>query len=253
MKASLDLLENFFCDFDQSNWGYSEQQIAEAEAKLSVSFPKVLKQYYTRFGTCPYIQQEGNNIPVPLDLEELYIPDTTYNAPHHTPEELDFLVFYSYSSVSAIDFGIRLSDLGLEDPPVYFCDYGNTSWMLENTSLLNFLITSAFWQIAYEARLEYSLDVDQFSYDSEELPDLECYITGLGMNDYELENLSGEVHYYRIFLKDSVILASETNEWEVATEPPDNEVIWLTAASTDRKKIQAIKKIPDLLWEENDI
>lgn len=221
----------------------TEQLLYEIE---NVSFPKVLKQYYSMFGTCPYILQEGNNIPVPLDLEELYIPDATYNAPHYTPQELDFLVFYSYSSVSAIDFGIRLSDLSLENPPVYCCDYGNTSWMLENTSLLNFLITSAFWQIAYEARLEYSLNVDQFTYDSEELLDLECYITELGMNDYELENLSGEVHYYRIFLKDSVILASEI-------DPLDNEVIWLTAASIDRKKIQEIKKLPDIFWEENDI
>lgn len=253
MKASLDLLEKFFCGCDQRNWGYSEQQIADAQARLSVSFPKVLKQYYTRFGACPYIRQDGNNIPVPLALEELYIPDSTYNAPHYTPKELDFLIFYSYSSVSAIDFGIRLSDLALEDPPVYFCDYGNTSWMLESTSLLNFFVVSAFWQIAQESRLEYSMNVDQFSFDSKELPDFESYITKLGMKDYELENLSGEVHYYRIFVKDNVILAGETNEWEVAAEQPDNEVIWLTAASTDRERVQAMKKVPDLLWEEEEV
>ena len=113
MKASLTLLEDFFRDCDQSNWGYSTEQITAAETKLSVSFPSILRQYYTRFGACPYIQDYGNNIPVPLALEDIFIPDSTYNAPHCVPEELDFLVFYSIVDVSAIDYGIRLSDLAL--------------------------------------------------------------------------------------------------------------------------------------------
>ncbi len=125
MKASLNLLEDFFRNCDQSNWGYSKEQIAVAEAKLSVSFPKILRHSYTRFGVCPYIQDYGNNIPVPLVLEDIFIPDSTYNAPHYVPEELDFLVFYIIVDVSAIDYGIRLSDLILDAPPVYLCNNGD--------------------------------------------------------------------------------------------------------------------------------
>lgn len=249
MKASLTLLEDFFRDCDRSNWGYSKEQITAAEAKLSVSFPKVLRQYYTRFGACPYIQDYGNNIPVPLALEDLFIPDSTYNAPHYVPKELDFLVFYSIVDVSAIDYGIRLSDLILEDPPVYFCDYGDTSWRLENPSLLNFLVTSAFWQMAEESRLDYSLNIDSWDfYSLQEQPNLAPYRIGLGMNDHELEVLSTPVRYYRIFLRDGVLLACETDEWAI-TEPPWDFFEWLTVASTNREKIQAIKKIPDLRWE----
>ncbi len=249
MKASLTLLEDFFRGCDQSNWGYSKEQIAAAESKLSVSFPKVLRQYYARFGTCPYIQDYGNNIPVPLALEDIFIPDSTYNAPHYVPEELDFLVFYSIVDVSAIDYGIRLSDLALEDPPVYFCDYGDTSWRLENPSLLNFLVTSAFWQMAEESRLDYSLNIDSWDfYSLQEQPNLAPYRIGLGMNDHELEVLSTPVRYYRIFLRDGVLLACETDEWAI-TEPPWDFFEWLTVASTNREKIQAIKKIPDLRWE----
>lgn len=250
MKASLTLLEEFFHDSDQSGWGYSDSEIAAAEARLSVTFPKVLKEYYSRFGTCPYIRDEGNNIPVPFELEDFFIPDAAYNAPHYTPKELDFLIFSVFTSVSAIEFGIRLSDLALEDPPVYFCAYGNTSWYLDNPSLLNFLVTSAFWQIAQESRLAYSLDISHFDL---EPPELNCYVSGLGMNEHELENLSEGARYYRIFLNDGVILACETEEWDVATEPPCEYYEWLTAASNDREKIQEIQKLPDLLWEDKDI
>lgn len=249
MKASLTLLEDFFRDCDQSNWGYSKEQIAAAESKLSVSFPKVLRQYYASFGACPYIQDYGNNIPVPLALEDIFIPDSTYNAPYYVPKELDFLVFYSIVDVSAIDYGIRLSDLALEDPPVYFCDYGDTSWRLENPSLLNFLVTSAFWQMAEESRLDYSLNIDSWDYYSlQEQPDLAPYRIGLGMNDHELEILSTPARYYRIFLRDGVLLACETEEWLI-TEPPWDSFEWLTVASTNREKIQAIKEIPNLRWE----
>ena len=251
MKASIALLEDFFRGCDRKGWGYSESEIAAAETRLSVSFPKVLKQYYSRFGTCPYIRQEGNNIPVPFALEDFFIPDSDYNAPYYTPKELDFLVFSGFTSVSAIDYGIRLSDLALEDPPVYFCDYGNTSWILENASLQNFLVTAAFWQIAEESRLDYSLDIDEFCFDSEELPDFNIYIAGLGMKGCELENLSDTAHYYRIFIKDGVILAGETGEWDTAEEPSSEGFVWLTVASNDKEKIRALKRIPGLLWEED--
>ncbi len=224
---------------------------------LQIKFPsldrapewRVLKQYYAGFGTCPYIRQEGNNIPVPLDLEEVFIPDAAYNAPY-TPKELDFLVFFGFSSVSAIEYGIRLSDLALEDPPVYLCNWGEDCWRLENTSLQNFLVMSVLWQIAYEVRLEHYLILSQFDYD--ELPQLNHYITSLGMNDYELENLSVIACYYRICLKDGVILACETDEWIPAEEPPSEDIMWLTAASHDRGKMQEIRKKPDLLWEPDE-
>ena len=248
MKASLDILENFFHDCDQSSWGYSDSQIAAAETKLSVSFPKVLRQYYARFGTCPYIIQEGNNIPVMNVLDKFSIY-------HCAPLDADFLVFSKVSSVSAIDYGIRLSDFTLEDPPVYCHDYGNPSWILENPSLLNFLITAAFWQIAYEPRLDYylSLNMNECDYDFEELPDLKCYVNALSMDGYELENLA-VVCYYRIFIKDDVIFACLSDgEWESVTEPPCEDYAWLTATSNHREKIQAIQKIPELLWEEQDI
>lgn len=242
MKASLNLLEDFFRGCDQSNWGYSTGQIAAAETRLSVSFPKVLRQYYTRFGACPYIQDYGNNIPVPLALEDIFIPDSTYNAPY-VPKDLDFLVFYSIVDVSAIDYGIRLSDLTLDDPPVYLCDYGDTSWRLENPSLLNFLVSSAFWQMAEEARLDYYLD--SISHDN---PALAPYVAGLDMNDCELEIFSDPGRYYRIFLKDGVLLACETDEWDT-TMPPRDFFEWLTVASTSKEKIEAIKNLPDLCWD----
>ena len=249
LKATLALLENFFHDCAQNGWGYSDSRISAAEAKLSVSFPKILKQYYARFGACPYIRQEGSNIPVPLDLEEVFIPDSSYNAPY-TPNELDFLVFFGFSSVSAIEYGIRLSDLDMEDPPVYYCDWGNPSWVLTNPSLENFLIVSVFWQIGYESRLDCCLRLSQFDYD--ELPGLSRYAAALGMRDCELENLE-KYQYYRIFIKDGVILACDTDEWEAGKETPPEDILWLSASSNDKGKIQAIKKIPDLLWEPDNV
>lgn len=250
MKASLNLLEKFFSSCDQRNWGYSSSQISAAEEKLSISFPKILKQYYNRFGTCPYITQDGNNIPVPLALEDFFIPGSLYNAPY-TPKELDFLVFSSISNVSAIDYGIRLSELSLEDPPIYLCDYGNSSWILENPSLLNFLVTAAFWQIAYESKLDYHIDIDPYNYNSQECPDLNYYLNHLGMNGYELENLC-KTGYYRIFLKDDVILACETDEW-VVPEEPSEDIVWLSIVSNNKEKIQAIQKIPNLPWTNNNL
>ena len=250
MKASLTLLEQFFHGRDQSGWGYSEQQIAAAEARLSVTFPKVLKEFYAMFGTCPYMNAGGND-PIPLYLEDFFIPDPSYNAPLYVPEELDFLVFSSITDVSAIDYGIRLSDLALDDPPVYFCDYGDTSWELENTSLLNFLVTTAFWQIAAGTGLDYKLTIYLGYHHPQVLPDLKCYITGLGMDSHELENLSDSYQHYRIFLRDDVLLALETELWNPSEETPSEYFNWLTAVSTNREKILEIKKIPALVWEEN--
>ena len=120
---------------------------------------------------------------------------------------------------------------------------------MENPSLLNFLVTSAFWQMAEESRLDYSLNI---YYPLQEQPNFAPYRIGLGMNDDELEVLSTLGRYYRIFLRDGVLLACETDEWDIA-EPPGNFFEWLTVASTNREKIQAITEIPGLRWEESDI
>lgn len=88
------------------------------------------------------------------------------------------------------------------------------------------------------------------------LPDLSHYLTSLDMKDYELEQLvyKDGYCYYRIFIKDGVILGCETtDEWAPSAEPPCEHFEWLTVASISKEKILAIQKIPGLLWEEDKI
>ena len=133
----------------------------------------------------------------------------------------------------------------------FFQDCDQSNWGYSDSQ-----ITAAFWQIAYELRLGHNitLNMNECDHDLEELPALKCYVHALDMDGHELENLCASGCYYRIFIKDGVIFACLSDgDWDAATEPPCEDYAWLTATSDHREKIEAILKIPDLLWDEEDI
>ncbi len=104
-------------------------ELEEAERRLGLPLPAVLRQYYLLAGRHP----------LNLALNEL-------RAPSELGLEGDVLVFMDENQ-GAVVWGITGSGLSLADPPVVQAATGNElTWYPEDDSLENFLLLMMHWQ-----------------------------------------------------------------------------------------------------------
>lgn len=149
MNKAFELLDLLLDPNNEEDYGNLEEEIKQKEEDLKIVFPESLRSYYAAYGKCRYITQNCHNQYEPIELHDIFIPNTTFFT-----NDKDFLVFYQCAE-SVIYCGIKLSDLHLEDPPVYTCAWSDPNWHFENDSLRNFLTFKALVQIAVEGRLPY--------------------------------------------------------------------------------------------------
>src|SRR4051794_404513 len=81
--------------------GYTEQEVAAAETRLGLRLPRVLREFYLRTG-------HRNDIPR---------PKTPLTPPEDLSVEQGVLVL-SEENRTVVLWGVRVEDLGRDDPPV---------------------------------------------------------------------------------------------------------------------------------------
>lgn len=192
-------MEELLSGHYHESFGNSEGEIAEKEAELEIIFPTIIRDYYKKYGRCHYITQNCNNQYEPLLLQEFFIPGEDFFT-----YDKDYLVFYQCVE-SVIYCGIKISDLRLDDPPVYICVWDKPDWYLENHSLSNFLVCKTLIQIAVEGRLPY------WVYFEENMWGLSDYRKAWQICDDSIEvNETTTTPAWRIFIKDDVLIVFES-------------------------------------------
>ncbi|CAH1222024.1 SMI1/KNR4 family protein [Paenibacillus sp. JJ-223] len=221
MKAAFDVLNRVLEGHVGADDFISEQDLCEQEQRLGIRFPDVLREYYKRFGNCRYITQHCNNQYEPMRLQETFVP-----GPDFFTTDKAFLVFYQCEE-SVIYCGIRLSDVSMEDPPVYLCAWNNPDWSRENESLSNFLVSKALVQMAVEDRLPFWVIFD------ENMWRLSDYLSCWEMEGDACEiKETSSVQAWRIFYRNHVIVL-----FEMSLGDDDEELLAVYLASFDRENI----------------
>jgi len=222
LKIGFELLENILPKHRNTTIGNSEKEIIKKENDLGVKIPRILRNYYAKYGKCKYITQNCNNQYEPILLKYIFIPDKNFFT-----NNKDYLVFHQCKE-SVIYCGIKFSDLYLDDPPVYLCTWDNSDWQLDNYSLSNFLVCKALVQIATEVRFPYWANF------GESIWTLSNYI--------ELWNIDAEKHEiketsyfqaWKIYIKDDVLVVLES-----VLDDNEEYILWVSLASFYRRNIQ---------------
>lgn len=123
-------------DIYDDKFACSEKDIRINENRLKLRFPETLKKYYINFGKNEQLNNTQDNL---LSLDKIYIINS-------------YLVFYAENQYVAV-WGIKLSDLHLENPPVYI-SYDEKEWILESKNLSDYFISMAYLQSIFA--LEYN-------------------------------------------------------------------------------------------------
>ncbi|GAA4169769.1 hypothetical protein GCM10022218_07210 [Sphingobacterium ginsenosidimutans] len=111
--------------------GYSELEIQKLEEKINIVFPKTLRTYYQTLGANNNINYCYNRLLSPEDdvaLLDGYLPIYEENQ-------------------AVVTWGIKTTDLSLDNPPVY-ANYDTTydsDWELEKTHVSDFLLMMAIY------------------------------------------------------------------------------------------------------------
>ncbi|WP_295116518.1 SMI1/KNR4 family protein [uncultured Chitinophaga sp.] len=115
------------------NYGYTDEELQEAETKLGCSLPAALREYYRVLGKRDQVNDAHNRLLPPEDL--YFSTDKT-------------LVFYEENQAVAV-WGFRKDDIQQEDPPV-FGAYNNEfdDWFEDSPSTAAFLLSMAYWNAA---------------------------------------------------------------------------------------------------------
>jgi hypothetical protein len=108
--TNLQKIKRLYSLSEKQNYGFSDIEIAELEARLNVQLPEKLKDYYLTLGKNEEINYVHNRLLKP-DHEIGFSEDR-------------YLVFYEENQVVAY-WGIKEADLKLPDPPVWG-NYGTT-------------------------------------------------------------------------------------------------------------------------------
>ncbi|MBE9114610.1 hypothetical protein IQ249_01750 [Lusitaniella coriacea LEGE 07157] len=126
--------------------GESQKEIAQAEHRLGIPLPRVLREYYHFADRKTLFNCAHNTLIAPQNL--IF---------ENAPEEI--LIFYTENQ-GVVDWEIRKEDFQQDDPPVYQGRVDD-DWYLETSSLNNFLVTMLCWQgvmgaLPYRGTLENS-------------------------------------------------------------------------------------------------
>jgi hypothetical protein len=118
---------------EDENYGYDENIIIEAENRLEISFPQILREYYLKLGKDEKINKEFNRLLNP-DGEMSFSED-------------GYLIFYEENQ-SVVYWGIKKGNLKENNPQIY----GNydpinltDEWFIDSETLDGFLLTMAYW------------------------------------------------------------------------------------------------------------
>ena len=117
-------------DVWDNSFGVSEAEILEYEQRLGKRLPETLRQYYLQLGRNEQINQSQDHLVLPQELEIW---------------EEGFLVFY-YENQAIWKVGIKVSDFGFENPPVYLSPDINADWEFKGDKLSDFLVFMAYYQ-----------------------------------------------------------------------------------------------------------
>ncbi len=103
--------------------GFSSGCLNEAEARLKIRIPIALREWYLLAGNRRDIWSGQDEFLSPKQLE------------------VDELLIIYVENQAVVQWGIRLSDLGQEDPPVFVSDDEvENAWHLENESVTEFAL-----------------------------------------------------------------------------------------------------------------
>lgn len=103
------------------DFGYEEKEMVAVENRLSVLLPKVLRDYYKKFGKHLQLNHAQDNLVVP---EKLVFKD-------------DKLTFYTENQY-VVQWAIDKGDVTKINPPVYR-SYDGESWELDGVNIYDFL------------------------------------------------------------------------------------------------------------------
>jgi hypothetical protein len=139
MKKDLYIISQLYALKENHADGYSSDMLSQAEQKLRIQLPDVLRSYYLVLG-------RNNNINTAFN--RLLAPDEWYMVNGH-------FIFYEENQAVA-KWGIRKEDLSLPDPPVYGSyDQEAWEWFLDADTSQYFLRSMAYWNAALGG-LEYT-------------------------------------------------------------------------------------------------
>jgi len=118
-------------DINENSFGFPEEKILEAEERLGVRFPKILKAYYEQLGTHRKLNKTQNRL---ISLNKIEI------------DEYGFLIFYAENQ-QVVVWGIQKEDMNLTNPKVYRKE--DKKWHLDSNLLSTFLTSMAFMQAIF--------------------------------------------------------------------------------------------------------
>jgi hypothetical protein len=118
------------------DYGYSENEIINAENNLTIKFPKILRDYYSLLGKNKKINRSFNRL-LKINGEVGFADDNKY------------FVFYEENQ-SATYWAINKNDMDSNNPKVY----GNydprnciNDWFLYSETIEDFLLSMAYWVV----------------------------------------------------------------------------------------------------------
>jgi len=103
------------------DFGYEEKEILEVEKRLAISLPKVLRDYYKKFGKHLQLNHAQDNLVLP---EKLLLNN-------------DKLIFYTENQY-VIQWAIDKGDMTKTNPAVYR-SYDTETWELDGVNIYDFL------------------------------------------------------------------------------------------------------------------
>lgn len=199
------------------NYGFSEADIAEAEKRLHISFPKSLRHYYLTLGKNKSINEPFNRL---IPLNEIDFIDDKY------------LIFYEENQAVVL-WGVNQPDLIKDNPSVYG-SYNNEreEWFLDANTIEYFLLSMAYWNGALGG-LTYCANTDI----SKELS--KATISKIEQNWEEQVNITNQM--LRFFTNDY-------SEILIFTTDYDKNVNGLYIGSNNEKKYKNIIEELDIQW-----
>ncbi|MCW3061397.1 MAG: hypothetical protein JWQ02_3218 [Capsulimonas sp.] len=141
-----DFIDHWYSSsfYDQGN---SDLEIDQAEARLGLKLPKALRTLYARLGT---------------SLDQL-APENSFSS-LETLKLVDELLIMRHEAQWVFVWGIQISDLLLEDPPVYLTEYNNAHLsrerFLQNSKTSEFILQAMIQEALFSSRYCANSDTD---------------------------------------------------------------------------------------------
>jgi len=171
------LIQGFVGQLD-SQAGYPQCDLDNAEDGLGITIPKILKQYYLLAGRLSF-NQAYNRL---LSPDELFLTD-------------DKALVFCRESQDVVFWSIQERDAGKEDPRVYQASsLEQANWELDHKHVSDFLTTFFYWQ-AVNGGLEYGsyANVDKQTVETIRRKWRSIETKGLHIGDMEFFAKSGQV------------------------------------------------------------